>query len=294
MASTLDVVVATERLLTHHDREERNRLASPIVAGATALTLEFDPSRLGKASRLGIDWELFQVWEGNARSWTVEGEQEGTVEADHAAGAHVIFDPRFPRYSILSDVNAELDDLSSPLNGLFFVTTLDIVYDSSVDGYDLVAGFLDDVEVSWEPQSSRKDRTFLRRNEFETRRGLDVVDFPSGNAIFFDAGISNGYTVRVRYASAFTHVTTATADVAATSGLPATALDILSVGAAIRQLNPLEPSRNYTTAQGDSRRSEEVPPGAQDRSTRPLRQLRDDRIKAEAARLRRMYPTVMR
>lgn len=294
MASSLDIVVATEGLLTHHDREERNRLAAQLLAGGTSVTLEFDPSLMSPGRRMGIDWELFLVWAGSGKAWTVEGEQEGSVEADHGIGAHVVFDPKFPRHSILADINAELADLSSPLNGLFGVTHLDITYDTQVDEYDLVAGFIDVIDVSWEPQSSRKRREYLKSHEWDVNRGLDTADFASGNSIAFDAGITDGYTVRVRYATEFTAVTTSTTDVATTSKLPATALDILSVGAAIRQLNPLEPSRNYTTAQGDSRRSEEVPPGAQDRSTRPLRQLRADRIKAEALRLSKRYPQVMR
>lgn len=295
MASSLDVAVATERLLTHHDREERNRLAAAILANATSLRLEFDPTRIAKGSRLGVDWELFEVWEGSGTGpYTVEGAQAGSTAAGHDEGALVTVNPRFPRHSILAEINNELDDLSSPIHGLFRVTTLDVTYDAGVYGYDLASDFLDVLEVSWEPVGSTKDRRYLRPGEYEVRRGLDVADFASGNAIFLPSGITDGYTVRVRYVGAFTSIVTSTTDVATTSGLPATALDILHLGAAIRLLAPLEPARNYTDAQGNSRRSEEVPPGASDRSMLPLQEIRRDRIRSEAARLRKMYPTVMR
>lgn len=297
MASALDVAIETENLLVRSDQEEVNRLASAIDADDVALDLDLEPSGLAAGAKLSIDWEYLRLWVGSGRSWTdVERGIEGSTAAVHADGAHVTVNPRFPRHRILAAINAELDDLSSPVNGLYKVASLDVTAASGTHGYDLDDDFYSEdaiLDVSWEPTGSTKGRRYLKRGEFTIGTGLDTGDFASGNAIFF-RGISDGYAVRVRYSTPFTHITTATADVAATSGLPATALDILPLGAAIRLLNPLEPARNYIGSQGDTRRAQEVPPGAIDRGVRPLREMRHERIKAEATRLRQRYPMVLR
>jgi hypothetical protein len=124
---------------------------------------------------------------------------------------------------------------------------------------------------------------------------LNTTDFPSGNAIVLPGGITDGSTVRVTYRAAFDEDHR---DGRATSrsraGSRSPRLDILSLGAAVRLMAPLEPARNYLGVQGDSKRAEEVPPGAADRSVRALLALRDHRVRAEAVRLRQQYPTVMR
>lgn len=290
MSSTLEVAIATERHLVHHQREGRNRLSSAYTAGGTTLALEFATPIPAQGQQVAVDFEVFEVWAETAQAVTVEGGQEGSTPADHASGAHVVLSPKFPRNTILKELNNVLADLSSPMNGLFKVTSLDITYAAGVYGYDLAADFLDAYDVAWRPTASTKEWRPIPSREWRTDRGLNTTDFPSGNAIFLPGGIPDGYTVRVSYFGAFTPITASTADVAATSGLPATALDILDLGAAVRLLAPLEPARNYTDAQGDTRRAEEVPPGAQDRSVRALLSLRDDRIRAESARLRKAYP----
>lgn len=294
--STVDLCAQTERLLVHHDREAHNRLVTGIDSDDTSLTVEFDATGIEKDVQLAIDFELLRVWERADKTITVERGDEETTEAAHSGGARIVVKPRYPRAHILQALNDELAALTAPNNGLFKMTTLatDITYDQGVYGYNLTADFLEAYEVSWEPVASTKDRTFLAPGTFETRRGLDTTDFASGNAIFLPPGITHGAAVRVRYKAGFSSIAADTADINTTSGLPTTATDLLPLGASIRLMAPLELARNYVDAQGDSRRSDEVPPGAIDRSVRGLMVLRDQRVRDEAARLRQQFATVMR
>lgn len=297
MTSALDIVIATERHLVHHARESRNRLAVELAVDATSLDLTFDEPLPSTGQLLGIDFELFHVWSGGAQTGiTVEGAQEGSTSAAHDAGVHVVFDPKFPRHTILKAINDTLADLSSPMRGLFRVEPIDITFQAGVYAYDLddTGDVWDIYDVAWRPIDSTEEWRTLKPFEYRLDRDLNTDDFPSGNAVVLPPGIISGRTVRVLYRGAFGAITATTSNVASTSGLPESALDILSLGAAVRLLAPLEPSRNYTDSQGDTRRAEEVPPGAQDRSVRALLALRDDRIKAEAARLRAKYPLVRR
>lgn len=296
MASTTDVAIAVERHLVHHQREPRNRLASSYTAGGTSLTLEFDSPLPTQGQQLAVDFEVFETWGRDNRVVTVEGAQEGSTAADHAQGAHAVLGPKFPRNTILREVNSVLDDLSSPMRGLFHITTKDITFDAGVYAYDLddLGDLLEVYDVAWRPVASTAEWRVIPRREWRVDRDLNTTDFPSGNALVLPGGIPNGYTVRVTYKASFAHVTAATSNVASTSGLPDTALDLLDLGAAVRLLKPLEPARNYTDSQGDTRRAEEVPPGALERSVRGLEQMYERRVQAEAARLRGLYPMVSR
>lgn len=291
MASTLDVTIATERHLVHHQRESRNRLASGYTAADTSLALEFDSPLPAQGQQVAVDFEVFEVWGAADKTVTVEGGQEGSTPADHATGAHVVLSPKFPRNTILKVTNDVLADLSTPTRGLFQVVSQEITVAAGVEGYELDAEAQEVYDVEWRPVASSKGWESVHHRNWRAQLKADLTDFPSGKAIFLDAGIPDGYLVRVTYKAAFSPITATTADVAATSGLAATAVDILDLGAAVRLMAPLEPARNYTDAQGDTRRAEEVPAGAQDRSVRALLALRDDRIKAEAARLREVYPS---
>lgn len=292
--STTDLCVQVERILNHHDRENHNRLAADVTSSADTLTVEFDATGLEKDAQLAIDFELLRVWARTDKTLTVERGDEGSTPAAHSGGARIVANPRFPRAHMLQAFNDELADLSSPSNGLFQVIPLDITYTAGIYAYDLAADFLEALDVAWQPVSSTKEWTPFRPGDWRVDRGLSASDFGSGNAIVLPSGISGGSTVRVTYKAAFDDLDATETDVAFATGLPDTALDILYLGAAVRLMAPLEPARNYLNAQGDSKRAEEVPPGAADRSVRALLALRDQRIRAEAARLRQQYPTVMR
>ena len=77
------------------------------------------------------------------------------------------------------------------------------------------------------------------------------------------------------------------------AGFPESAEDILIIGAEIRLIAPREVKRNFTESQGDTRRSDEVPPGSVGNSITNLLRLRRDRITAEAAKLNRQYPVFL-
>ena len=76
--------------------------------------------------------------------------------------------------------------------------------------------------------------------------------------------------------------------------VPVNMEDILELGVMSRLLSMREVKRNFIESQGDTRRADEVPPGAMRDSFSNILRLRRDRIVAEAARLARQYPLVIR
>ena len=120
-----------------------------------------------------------------------------------------------------------------------------------------------------------------------------VPDFPDGTALRLNRGGWPGYDVRVTYIAPYAPFVNLTDDVTATCGISAQAMDIPPIGAAVRMVAGREVKRNFTESQPDTRRAEEVPPGAVVGSSRGLMMLRQQRVAEEAARLRAQYPYSM-
>ena len=272
--------------------EERNKLASGINASATSITLTYSLQGVREGGIFEIGQELFYVWTTNSTSKTavVERGFGGTTASTHDAGAIVTVNPRFPRHRVMNQLNADLADLSSPMNGLFQMKTLDVSYNGSDRMVDLtgVTNIIDlyDVRLRY----LNDDYPVIR--SVRLLRDMPTSDFSSGNALVFDSPVRAG-SVRVIYKAAYGQFA-AESDTVASVGGSDTLDDLLAIGAQMRLVAPREVKRNFTESQGDTRRAEEVPSGAVANSMIQLQRLRRDRIQAEAARLNRQHPIRIR
>jgi len=273
--------------------EERNKLAVALSdTTSTTVTLTYPIASLRDNSIIQVENELMYVWQADAASkqLTVERGYGGSSAATHAADVSTVTNPRFPRHQVFNHLNSDLADLSSPVNGLFQMKTLDIAYNGSdrmvnltnvtdiIDLYDVRYRYLND------------DYPIIRN--VRLLRNMPTTDFASGLVLALDSFVRAG-TLRVLYKapySPFASLSTTVADVGGSSSLE----DVLVYGAQIRMMAGREVKRNFTESQGDTRRGEEVPPGAIANSMLQLQRMRRDRITAEAARLNRAYPVRIR
>lgn len=288
MTTALELIQRTETHLLGSVTEKRNRLASAISdTTSTSLTLTYDAGPITQGARIEIDAEEMYVWAVNGQTVTVERGFNGSTAATHAQNAHVVVDPRYPRHVILRALNDDLRDLSSPVNGLFKSSYVDLTYSPAYDGYDLtgVSDLIGILDVFYE-EPTRRGWT---PTQWRLNRDLPTADFASGNAVFINAAFP-GSTVRVRYKAPFSTITYSTSDVETTSGLPASAIDIPVLGAAARLIAGREIPRNQVESQPSTRRADEVPPGAIANSARALLAFRAQRIADEAARLMSRTP----
>lgn len=272
--------------------EERNKLAASVNASDTTLTLSYALGSLRENTVFEIESELMYVWEANTTSKTVTVERGfgGTTAASHSAGAIATVNPRFPRHQVLTALNSELSDLSSPMNGLFQMKTVDVSYNGSDRMVNLpnVTSMIDLFDVRFRYLTD--DWPVIRA--VRLMRDMPTADFASGFALAFDQNLMSGdYRVFYKDAyGAFSTEATTCASVGAGSNLE----DLLVLGAQIRVMAGREVKRNFIESQGDTRRSEEVPAGSITNSINNLLRLRRDRIQAEAARLARQYPLRIR
>ena len=292
MSTVGTVVDRTVRQLMSGTVEERNKTVGALTTTSTSVVFQYDLNGIRAGGVIQIDNELMYVWEvsSGSKTVTVERAWNGTTAATHISGSVAIVDPRFPRAQILEAINAEIDDLSSPMNGLYQIKSLELNYNGTFTMVNLPTTdkIIDLVSVT--VRYIATDYPVIRRCRLI--RDLPNDDFSAGYAIRFDEQVRAGRMIVV-YKAPFTNVTTEAQNLQNIAGFPTTAEDILMMGAQIRLVSPREVKRNFTESQGDTRRSEEVPTGSVSSSINNIIRMRRDRITAEAARLARQYPTFL-
>jgi hypothetical protein len=273
--------------------EERNKLATTVTSSDTSIVMSYDLAGLRAGSVFEIDSELMYIWvaESGSKTLTVERGYLGTTAAAHTAGALAILNPRFPQQQLLDSFNQELDDLSSPSNGLFRVIAANVDYNGSDRQVNLTSAttIIDLIDVRLRYLSS--DYPVLRGVRLS--RDLPTSDFASGFALTFDE-VSMAGTLRVRYKAPFVRASTTSSDIQSVCLMPINMEDIVEMGVMARMLSVREVKRNFIESQGDTRRSDEVPAGSISNSVTNILRLRRDRIIAEASKLARQYPLTIR
>lgn len=272
--------------------EERNKVATGFDASATTVTFTYPLNGLREGSMFEIGSEQFYVWTTNssAKSAVVQRGFNGTTAAAHSADDIATVNPRFPRTTVLNQLNADLADLSTPLNGLFQVKTVDISYNGS-DRMVNITGATDIqnlIDVRYRYLAD--DYPIIR--DVRLLSDMPTSDFASGFALAFDSYVRSG-TIRVVYRAPYGTFSSEATTVASVGGSDSID-DLLVLGAQIRLVAGREVKRNFTESQGDTRRAEEVPSGSVSNSMLQLQRLRRDRVMAEAARLNRQYPLRIR
>ena len=293
MTTVQNWVDQTRSYLMSGYTENRNQLASPYTAGSGTLVFSKPTDGIRAGTRLSIGTNTFYVWSIAGSTASVSAGEEGSTDASATTGSLVRVAPRFTDNDILVQLGNEINDLSSPANGLYGLSTADFTYNPVLTGYDLgpVADQLISIyEVKYLTPGPAHDNPRIPNTKWRLNRNADTTQFPSGFALqLFSPGYA-GFGVRVVYKSNLTMPTTTFANVAST-GLQTTAFDIPPLGAAIRMMSGREIKRDFTEAQGDTRRGLEVQAGAIQASANGLQQLRARRIAAESAKLEALYPS---
>lgn len=292
MTTAGDLITRVQQQLLAGTVEERNKLASPLNSSDQTVTFTYNVASIRENTVFEIGSELFYVWQVNvaSKTATVERGYGGSTAQSHTEGATVTVSPRFPRGQALTALNSDLVDLSSPLNGLFQMKTVDISYNGSDRMVNLtgVTSILDVYDVRY--RYLNDDYPIVRNVRF--LRDMPTADFASGNVLAFDEGIRSG-TVRVIYKAPFGQFTSESSTLVSV-GASTDISDLLVLGAQIRLMSGREIKRNFTESQGDTRRPEEVSSGAVLNSMVGLQRLRRERILAESARLAKLYPLRIR
>ena len=292
-----DWIDATRAKLLTGYSEQRNVLAAPYTAGTGTLTFTYALGNIVAGATISVGLNIFYVFAVNtsALTATVVGGQNGSTDISLANGTLVRLNPKFTDFDIWNALAADLADLSSPLNGLYGMTYTDFSFLATIVGYDLgasaAANLIEVYEVRYLTPGNYKDSPRLKQYSWKENRQAYAGDIPSGMGVEIvnSENLLPGRNMRVFWKSAFTLPAAPTAPLSTSLVIP-TAYDLPPIGAAIILMAGQEIKRNFTSSEGDMRRATEVPAGAVAASSKGLKDLRQLRIDAEAARLINFYP----
>lgn len=289
MTTAADWLSATEGRLLSGQRQEMDKLAAGVDDTTDTLTVAYENAGIRPGARLAVGLEEMYVWAVAGASVTVERGWNGSAASTHADGSVVHVNPRWSRWEIFRALNDDLRSLSSPANGLFRVAVVDVTYNPVRSGYDLagVSSIDDVIDVRYETLGPSNEWPVVPAWDWQPAMPTD--DFPSGVALFTRYG-EPGRRLRIRYRRPYGTLVSLGDDIEATTGLHAEAHDIPPMGAAEQLAGSAEIKRNFTEVQHDTRRLEQVPPGARLRSSLQPAGARQRRIAEEAARLSARYP----
>lgn len=287
--STLDQIVTKtkNKLSGAVGRDKINTLNDTYNSSVTTIGLTYTPgAEIAPGVIIEVDYEQMMVVSNSTTTLTVIRGWNGTTAASHTANTIVYVEPRFPRQNILDEVSNELRALPQ---SIYTTGTAVLTFASNTNRVNLTGATGTVYRIIHADRANFDGASYPGfKPELQLIRNADTASFASGYAVALEGGLSYGQTatVRVVYAKALaTSSLTSSTDLQSTVGLPLSAEDILTFGAASRLLYDKEALRLDFTRQGQSRAAEEIPPEVQGRQAQRWRLEADRRISEEAMRL---------
>lgn len=291
MADTVQNVIDRARARLLSGSEQLNQLAAPYTAGSGVLAFADSIEAISHNARLSSGLNVFQVRTPNkvGLTATVWAGQEGSTDVSLPSGALIRVNPRFTDFALFQELNFDLADLSG--RGLFQIKVFEFPWTSAAQGYDLtgVTMIAPYAVRQHQPDTASRWNYLVKDLDWRVEFNANLTAFPSGTALRIFPQLHTGHTVQFLYKAPLTSLT-AVGDLISTSGLPATAGDLPELGITYRLLPQRDAKRNFTEAQPNPRRTEQVASGAILRTAAVLNTIREDRIRTEVARLRAKYP----
>jgi hypothetical protein len=282
-----NLISQTRRFLFSGSVEERNQLADALSSVPDTFNVIHDIGSIDRGAKVSINLEDMYVWSKSSQTVTVARGQFGSTVASHSAFDTIYVNPRFSPFEILSAINTELVSLSSPTNGLYTVSNFELTYNPVIQGYDFPHTVLDVFDVRYTTPGPSQDWFSSENWDYIRNAGSD---FTSTTALLVRDAYPN-QPINVIAKIALSQLPYSLTSNTTSYAIPDEFLDILSIGAAYRLTSPREVRRNFDETQGDTRRANEVPPGANLGGSRELGRLRQERIREEASRLNIKYPS---
>ena len=169
MTTVQQLVDRTRQYLQSGYTTARNQLSAPYTAGSGTLAFKYPLAGITAGARLSVGLNTFYVWDVNTAGLTatVTAGEYGSTDSNLAAGTTVHVRPVFTDAELFNALNDEIVALSSPQSGLFQVKTIDLTYNSAIDGYDISATDIQAIyEVRFQEPGPYKDWPRLPAHEW--------------------------------------------------------------------------------------------------------------------------------
>jgi hypothetical protein len=210
---------------------------------------------------------------------------QGTTASPHAQYAQITLSPTFPRLMIKKAIN---DVINSLYPKLWSVGSTTFTFNASQTTYPLP----DDVEsilyMSWQTTGSSLE--WLPINRWRADPMANIATFNTQNTVNIYENIQPGRTVQVWYTTEPNTLDANTDDYADVTGLPASSVEVVILGACYKLLSYVDSGRiNLSSAEADLNDTK-IPSTAGVASSRYIYALYNQRLNDEALKLQDKYP----
>lgn len=269
-------------------QDQATYLTSNVSASATTLPIA-DGTSISRGT-IEIDNELIWVDSVDTTALTVTVPPygrgyRGSTAATHTSGTRVVSSPLFPRRLVQQAIN---ETIHAVYPDLYATADATITFNPAVTTYALPAGAVQVLAVSWQSIGPSKEWLPVRRYSLDKHASTSV--FSSGASISLYDAIVPGRTVKVIYSKAPSILTNDSDDFVTTTGLSASAEDVIRLGAAYRMVPFFDaPHLSGMSAEADFAANMR-PVGGASQLGKYLLQLYQIRLAEEARRLQDVWP----
>jgi len=264
-------------------------LNSAITSTATAMTIG-SSANLAKGI-IEIDDELIWIDNFSQTSSTLNAAPgfgrgyQNTNASPHAQYAQVTLSPTFPKVTIKKAIN---DVINSVYPKLWSVASYTFTFNASQTTYPLPDDVQSVLYMSWQTTGSSLE--WLPINRWRVDLMANVATFNTQKTINLYENIQPGRTVQVWYTTTPNTLDNPTDDFADVTGLPASSVEVITLGACYKLLSYVDAGRiNLSSAEADLNDTK-IPSTAGVASSRYIYALYQQRLTDEALKLQDLYP----
>ena len=262
----------------------------------TAITSTDTAMIIGSSSNLAkgiieIDDELIWIDNFDQGSSTLNAAPgfgrgyQNTPASPHAQYAQITLTPTFPRTIIKKAIN---DTINSLYPKLWSVASTTFTFNASQTTYPLPDDLESILYMSWQTTGSSQE--WLPINRWRADPMANISTFNTQNTVNLYENIQPGRTVQVWYTTTPNTLDNSTDDFADVTGLPASAVEVVTLGASYKLLSYVDAGRiNLSSAEADLNDTK-IPSTAGVASSRYIFALYQQRLNEEALKLQDKYP----
>jgi len=264
-------------------------LNAAITSTDTAMTIG-SSSNLAKGI-IEIDDELIWIDNFNQSSSTLNAAPgfgrgyQNTPASPHAQYAQITLTPTFPRVMIKKAIN---DVINSVYPKLWSVASYTFTFNASQTTYALPDDLESILYMSWQTTGSSLE--WLPINRWRADLMANVATFNTQKTVNLYENIQPGRTVQVWYTTIPNTLDNNTDDYADVTGLPASSVEVITLGACYKLLSYVDAGRiNLSSAEADLNDTK-IPSTAGVASSRYIYALYQQKLNDEALKLQDKYP----
>ena len=262
----------------------------------TAITSTDTAMIIGSSSNLAkgiieIDDELIWIDNFDQGSSTLNAAPgfgrgyQNTPASPHAQYAQITLTPTFPRTIIKKAIN---DTINSLYPKLWSVASTTFTFNASQTTYALPDDLESILYMSWQTTGSSQE--WLPINRWRADQMANVATFNTQNTVNLYENIQPGRTVQVWYTTTPNTLDNGTDDYADVTGLPASSVEVVILGASYKLLSYVDAGRiNLSSAEADLNDTK-IPSTAGVSASRYIFALYQQRLSEEALKLQDKYP----